>query len=146
MADELREHIVGLGIWRKVDSELGQLEQIVRQPLLEWSEIQDPIGRPRPRGKQMDWPWPRRMDEAARSFVHGQATETVPKERKRPIEDVCHLGHQLVDEFTDVGHRLFVDAAEAPGRLDRHDLDGWVERLRPIVIHGRAAAGEWKTE
>src|SRR5262249_11291140 len=146
MADELREHIVGLGIWRKVDSELGQLEQIVPQPLLEWSEIQDPTGRSRPRGKQVDWPCPRRMDEAARSLVHGQATETVSEERKRPIEDVSHLGYQLVDELTDVGYRLFVDAAEPPGRLDRHNLDGRGERLPQIVIHGRAAAGEWKAE
>src|SRR5262245_66526457 len=103
MADELREHVVGLGIWRKVDSELGQLEQIVRQPLLEWSEIQDPIGRSRPRGKQVDWPCPRRMDEAARSLVHGQATETVVGERKRPIEAVTHLRYQRLYDQKAVG-------------------------------------------
>src|SRR5688572_3482451 len=86
------------------------------------------------------------MNEPARRLIHGQAAETMPEERIRPIQGITHLGHQRADELVDVGDRLFVDAAETSGRLDRHDFDGGIQRLSPTVIYCRSSAGERKTE
>ena len=146
MADELGENVVGLSIWRKMNSKFRQLEQIASELLFERPEIQYSIRWSRPRRKQVGRPRSRPMNEPARGLIHGQAAETMSEEREWPIKNVLHLGHQMLDELVEIGDRLFADAAEPTGWLDRHHLDGRVQRFCPVVINGGAAAGERKAE
>ena len=70
----------------------------------------------------------------------------MPKERERPVEQVLHRRHKLLDKLLHIGNRCFGDTAETAGRFDRHHLDRRIDELRPGSIHGGASAGERKAK
>ena len=146
MADELREHVIRLGMGRQADAEFRELQQIAHHAFLERALVGDPVGRARARGEQVLRAQHGRMNEPARRLVHGQGAQAMAEERERPVQQLSHLGHEPIDELVHVGDRRFGDAAEAAGRLDGDHLDRGVDELRPASIDRRASTGERKAE
>src|SRR6266576_4070705 len=143
---DIREDVVRLGGKRDSNIKVPVQHHVICQVVLKLSHALQQMRCSYSAGKRVLDEVRTRFGERAKCRKHGESAQAVAKKGRWSVQPVNHFRQQTLDKSVQVIDGCFIDTGSASRRLDRHQLHGVVEQLRPSPKRYNAAARIGKTE
>src|SRR6266700_670997 len=143
---DIREDVVCLGGKRDSNIKVPVQHHVICQVVLKLSHALQQMRCSYSAGERVLDEVRTRFGERAKCRKHGEPAQAVAKKGRWSVQPVNHFRQQALDKSGQVIDGWFIDTGSACRRLDRHQLHGVVEQLRPSPKLYNAAARIGKTE